>query len=253
MVKLPPKIFVWTLGVYAALSVLLYLNTDSFGININSNRNFFQSIIPDSYSCPEGCNTCSFKILKFGLFYGSINASCTLLGCSPGSYKQEHRLCRKDWKKSQRLDYQRLPKFTNYCLNDYRNITYIERQNRTNHNFTRRDSQSLRHTRLALSQGIESCNKLHNWLKTENQFNDKELLKLATYMRIRGVLNSKNRLTRYLSKEDIIKLKEIFDFINENRNRFDRIISKIMLQQFEQEYNLVINLPPETIKAPDNF
>ena len=253
MVKLLQKIFVLAISLYAALIVLLSFSPYSFGLNLNSDRHIFQSIVPDSYSCPQGCNSCSVDIHKLGLFYGGINASCTLLGCSLDSYKEEHRLCMKDWKKSQRLDYKNLPKFTNYCLNDYRNVTYLERQKETNLEFTITNSQSLIRTRQAISQGMEGCTKVYNRLKQENRFSDEELLKLGTYLRIRETLNSNYRLTRNLAREDIIKIKEIFDYLVIDRERFQDVISNTMLQQFQKEYNLVINSPPDAIESPDRF
>ncbi|MEO0924773.1 MAG: hypothetical protein AAFY63_02755 [Cyanobacteria bacterium J06643_13] len=253
MVKLLQKMFVLAISLYAVLVVLLSFSPYGFGVNLNSSHHIFQSIVPDSYSCPSGCNTCSFDIYKFGLFYGGINASCTLLGCPSSSYKKEHKLCKEDWKKSQRLDYANLPKFTNYCLNDYRNITYLEQQKETNPKFTLADSQSSIHTRRAISEGIAGCTNVYNRLKQENRFSDEELLKLGAYLRIRRRLDSNYRLTHNLFKEDIIIIKEIFNYLEIDRDRFKDIISDTMLQQFQEEYDLVVNSPTEEIESPDIF
>ena len=253
MSKRLKKIFVVAVILYATLSLLIFYVSYSFGFNINRGIYIFQSVVPDSYSCPSGCNTCSFDIHKFGLFYGSINSSCTLLGCPADSYKKEHLLCSRDWKKSQRLDYKNLPNFTNYCLNDYRNITYPERQKETNPEFSVADSQSLIHTKKSITQGRQGCTKIYNRLNKESRFSDEELLKLGTYLRIRRKLDSNFRLTRYLTKEDIIRIKEILDYLKEDYDRFQNIISDTMLQQFQNEYDLIINSSPEEIESPDNF
>ena len=38
-----------------------------------------------------------------------------------------------------------------------------------------------------------------------------------------------------------------------DRDRFRDIVSDTMLQQFQKEYDLVINSPPDAIESPDDF
>ena len=253
MAKLLKKIFIPAVVLYTTLILLIFFISYSFGFNINRGIHIFQSVVPDSYLCPAGCNICSFNIHKFGLFYGSINSSCTLLGCPANSYKEDHQLCSKDWKKSSRLTYNHLPEFTNYCLNDYRNITYQERQQKANPGFSLSDSQSLIHTKQAITQGRQGCMKVYKWLKKKNRFTDRDLQVLGTFLGTRKKLNPNHRLTRNLTKQEIIRVKEMFDSLQTKRNRFRDIISDTMLQQFQNEYEVVINSAPEAIEQSNNF
>ncbi|MEM8722486.1 MAG: hypothetical protein AAGE84_24870 [Cyanobacteria bacterium P01_G01_bin.39] len=255
MFKLFSKLLLFSLTAFATLLIFLYFDY-SINFQVNDNKITWLSIVPDSYSCPQGCNTCNFGLLKIGIFYlkTPISASCTLLGCSLDKYTEEHQLCSKNWIKSTRLSYKKLPGFVNYCINDYRNITYVQQLNkRRDIEINLADSQTRKHTKIALHQGIKGCNKIYNLLRQNANFNETKLLKLGIYMNWRDKINSNNRLTNYLNSQDIIELKEIFDYLKVNQHQSQEIISNDIIEQFQQEYELVLNSPDEVMKLPDNF
>lgn len=76
---------------------------------------------------------------------------------------------------------------------------------------------------------------------------------MGRYLNVRDKIDSNNRLTDYLYRRDIFELKKIFDYLKLNQYQVKEIISNNMIEQFQQEYELVLNSPDEIKKLPDNF
>ena len=117
-------------------SPVLALDCDLASSEINvSNENIvkipyedgLKSLMPDSYTCHDGCNVCNFKIKKFDSYYQVVGSSCTAKACGPGVYKKGYKLCIKNWILSDYVSYKDLPLSVERCINGYKNITYIKK------------------------------------------------------------------------------------------------------------------------------
>ncbi|MGL5940098.1 MAG: hypothetical protein ACRC2S_06870 [Waterburya sp.] len=240
MVKYLQKTVIFLVTIYIIFFFIMLFGAYSIGLQINNSfwhKGILQSIIPDSYYCPQGCNKCNFNIDNFGLFYAVTSASCTLLGCPSNSYKNEHQLCSKNWMLSDYLDYDTFPKFVNNCINGYRNITYIKQeQHKSNGNFTAAEAKTPKHTRIALSTGIRSCNQLYQSLQEVKKFNEDILLEFSIYLKNRILFESSNTFPESDEKQRITNIKEIFDYLSVYYNNTNDILTNEMLEQFEKQY-----------------
>lgn len=85
----------------------------------------FEHIVPDSYSYSDGCNSHDFKIIKSQYSYTTIHEGQTERFCDriPNN---NPKLCLENWMLSNSLWYDAYPDSINFCINGYRNITYIK-------------------------------------------------------------------------------------------------------------------------------
>ena len=198
----------------------------------------FESLLPDSYACPYGgCNVCNFKIKKFDSYYQvPVMGSCTLAGCLYSGDHNNQKLCFKNWMLSDGLSYDDLPLPVNRCINGYRNITYVKKQQKLDKNFSLEESKAPEHTSIALSEGIPACKKLFNFLEEEGRFNEDEISYFSIYLGHRNFQNPYRSSFMTVGEETIKIQKAFFDYLSANFNDNNGIITSEMLEQFEQQY-----------------
>lgn len=209
--------------------------------------NFFgngKDIVPDSFRCFDGCNTCYFKIRKIGSFKKIIGEGCTETFCFreiPEAELEEFQKCSSNWLFSRSIDYDRLSNFANNCVNGYRNLTYVERKQEKNPDFTLADLQ-IEHTREALTKSIASCNKLESFLQSETNFSQEQIDDFGVYLRSRRFTNPYNYVgTIGGMLEAIQNQKLIFDYLKGNPHSFSDLITFKMMNEFFISYAGYLN------------
>lgn len=191
----------------------------------------FEHIVPDSYSYSDGCNSHDFKIIKSQYSYTTIHEGQTERFCDriPNN---NPKLCLENWMLSNSLWYDAYPNSINFCINGYRNITYIKKiQKKIDKNFSAEQAKTLEHTRIALDEGICFCNSLFKSLRKEGEFNEKILVSLGAY------------IGKYFSpdRQSVNDLEKVFNYISAHPKLIDSIVTTEMIEDFHQSYQEYIN------------
>ncbi len=252
MINNIPKIVTIVLPTIIIASPVSSLNCGNSSIQINSINNEpanipyddgFKSLVPDSYACHDGCNTCNFKINKFETYYQISGSSCTAKACYyPAGQREQkkidYKLCSEHWMFSNWLSYNDVSLSLRRCINGYRNITFVKKQQTLDLNFSLEDSKTQKYTYLALSEGITACKKLFKFLEKENKFNKDQILYLGIYLGHRNFPNSDPESPyKILLGGDILEIqKEVFDYLSKNYPEISDIVTDEMLEEFHQRY-----------------
>lgn len=210
-------------------------------VNILS-LNFFNtgSIVPDYFTCFDGCNTCYFRIRKIGSFNKIIDEGCTELFCLgeiPETELEEFQKCSNNWLFSRSIGYDRLSNFANNCVNGYRNFTYVEHKQEETPGFSLSDLQTVKYTREALTEGIVACRDLEIFLQRKANFNQKAIDNFGVYLREPRFTNPYDysyTVTGML--ESIQNQKSIFDYLSENHHNFSNLVTSKMIDKFSAGY-----------------
>jgi hypothetical protein len=78
-------------------------------------------LLPDNYSCraPDGCNNCSFEVIKLGPVYKVTGGGCTEMACLPPAPHPHDPDCAANWLRAPHLHYKDKPDFVNSCINAF--------------------------------------------------------------------------------------------------------------------------------------
>lgn len=201
----------------------------------------FKWLIPDSYSCSDGCNSHYFKIIKSQYSYTTIHDGHTETFCLNRIPNDNPKLCLENWMLSNSLWYDTYPDSTNLCINGYRNTTYVEKIQKTiDKNFSAEQTKTLEHTRIALDEGICFCNDLFKSLKNQGGFDEDALLSFSAYLNGYRFPHLKEILYKVpkRSKEwqRINNIKKVFDYIKAHPNVMNNAITTDIIKEFYKSY-----------------
>ena len=149
----------------------------------------FKDLVPDSFTCPYQGNTCTFNIKKYDTYYTIICDGCTEIYWLNGKYPANEKSCFSNWLLSKRLRYTRFSASINNWINGYRNTIYVKQiQNTADKSFTLKQSQTEKHTQVALRQGISFSLTLDRLIQKKQiitnkpKFNKEQLFILDRYL-----------------------------------------------------------------------
>ena len=199
----------------------------------------FEHIVPDSYSCSDGCNSHYFKINKHKLNYETIHWGSTerfRLYIVPNNNPQ---LCLENWMLSSDLFYDAFPISVNCCINRYRNKTYIRKIQQTlDEDFSAEQAKTLEHTGNALNEGICLCNSLFKSLREQGGFDEDKLLSFAGYLD--GLDFPHPNTFRAREEKRINHIKEVFDYITAHPKNINDVVTTEIIENFSQNYQKYI-------------
>lgn len=200
----------------------------------------FEHIVPDSYSCSDGCNSHRFKIIKSSSSYTTYGTYRTMRACLNRVLNDNPKLCLENWMLSNRLNYDAFPNSVNNCINGYRNITYVKKIQKTlDENFSAEQAKTLEHTYNSLHEGICLCNSLFKSLR-ERGFEEKILSSFGSYLYGLGFPHPK---TIHIVREEerIERIKKVFDYITTHPEIINDVVTSEMIDNFYQNYQKYVN------------